>query len=101
MDEASQELVSTRAQSSLKSISKDIPLIGNVSSTTLLLLIVPIVGILVVNIVLINANESLSNTALLAIMIVDVIFVVLFVMGFLYLADDLGKYVILHTKLTA
>ena len=80
------------AQAANRSLGRSINVLTNISAWTYAFLIIPTVGLLVVNSILIQQNADLSSGNLIACMVLDVVFVVLFLYGFITLAHDLGEF---------
>lgn len=92
------EVILADAQSAYESLKKDSPFFANVSTMTMILLVVPIVVLVVMNVILINSNEALTSSGLVTLMVIDFVFVVIFLIGFYFLTDDIARYIILHKK---
>lgn len=58
-----------------------------------------ITALLAVNVILINADQTLSKTGLTTAMIIDVGAVVVFLAGFFFLCQELGSFMIFHTQI--
>ena len=87
-----------RSQQALESLGLSNEAVSNVALSTWALLFGSIILFVVINIIVIQANENLSKTTLIVYMSIDVLAMVLFAIGFLLLSSEVGQYIAFHTK---
>jgi membrane-associated HD superfamily phosphohydrolase len=96
--EVAEQYRALRSQQALESLGLSNEAVSNVALSTWALLFGSIILFVVINIIVIQANENLSKTTLIVYMSIDVLAMVLFAIGFLLLSSEVGQYIAFHTK---
>ena len=89
--EVAEQFRALRSQQALESLGLSNEAVSNVALSTWALLFGSIILFVIMNIIIIQSNENLTQTSLIVYMSIDVVAMVLFALGFLLLSSEVGQ----------